>query len=178
MTAPNMMIDIETLATSPNSVILTVGAVKFDPKTTTVPHSDFYHRLNIDEQTALGRRIDDSTITWWSSQNANVQAEAFSDENRIGLQDFARELNRYMVGVDKIWYHGANFDMVIIENLFDQLGVGRNWQFWQLRDSRTLFDVMPSDPRKDFDQRNLHNSLEDSRVQARAVQRVFEYISR
>lgn len=178
MTAPSVMIDIETLATSPNSVILTVGAVKFDPNTTTVPHSDFYHRLDIDEQSALGRHIDDSTVEWWSRQNADVQAEAFAEDNRIGLHDFARELNRYLVGVDKIWYHGANFDMVIIENLFDQLGVGRGWQYWQLRDSRTLFEVMPGDPRKGFDQSSLHNSLEDSRVQARAVQRVFEYVSR
>jgi hypothetical protein len=169
------MVDIETLATSPRAVILTVGCVKFDPYTTTIPHSDFYHRLDIDAQTAMGREINDDTLGWWSQQAKHVQEEAFSDENRTNLTQFAQEFNKYLVGVDKIWYHGANFDMVLIENLFDQLQHGRTWQFYQLRDSRTLFELMPTDPRKDFDQSNLHNSLEDSRVQARAVQRTYAY---
>lgn len=170
------MLDIETLATSPNAVILTVGCVKFDPYTTTVPHSDFYRKIDVDQQTALGRAVDDSTVEWWSNQPKHVQDEAFSSDGRISCEEFVKDLRQYLNGVDKIWYHGANFDMVIIENLFDQLNSGRTWQFWQLRDSRTLFDVMPRDPRKDFDQSNLHNSLEDARVQARAVQRTFAHL--
>ena len=43
------------------------------------------------------------------------------------------------------------------------------WNFWQVRDSRTLFSVLKEDPRKKM-QQNLHNALEDSRWQAKGVQ--------
>ena len=44
------MIDLETLATDPNATILTIGGVKFDPNTNAEPHSEFYHKLDVDEQ--------------------------------------------------------------------------------------------------------------------------------
>ena len=42
------MIDLETLATDPNATILTIGGVKFDPNSDAEPHSEFYHKLDID----------------------------------------------------------------------------------------------------------------------------------
>ena len=56
------MIDLETLGTTADTVILTVGAIKFDPLTDAEPYADMYHRLNVDQQTVLGRTVDDSTI--------------------------------------------------------------------------------------------------------------------
>ena len=44
------MIDIETLATTPEAVILSVGGVKFDPYTNEEPHTFFDAKLDIDEQ--------------------------------------------------------------------------------------------------------------------------------
>ena len=44
------MIDLETLATDPNATILTIGGVKFDPNTNAEPHSEFYYKLDVDEQ--------------------------------------------------------------------------------------------------------------------------------
>ena len=46
------MIDIETLATTPEAVILSVGGVKFNPYTNEEPHSFLDFKLDIDEQTA------------------------------------------------------------------------------------------------------------------------------
>ena len=37
------------------------------------------------------------------------------------------------------------FDIVILENLYEQLGISI-WNFWQIRDSRTVFSLMPQDP--------------------------------
>ena len=60
--ATHAMIDIETLGTMPNSVVLTVGAVKFDPFTQTTPHAPKLWKLDVDEQSDKGRFIDDKTI--------------------------------------------------------------------------------------------------------------------
>ena len=65
------MIDLETLGSTPDSVILSIAAVKFDP------FDDYQDRgitpdqlptlnilVDIDSQT--DRRIDESTVAWWS----------------------------------------------------------------------------------------------------------------
>lgn len=82
------MIDIETLATKPDAVVLTVGGVKFNPYSAEEPHTPFSVRLDIDEQTAKGRVIDPNTIEWWSKQDKAIQDEAFSDENRTPVLTF------------------------------------------------------------------------------------------
>ena len=52
------MIDLETLGVEPDSVIITVGAIKFDPYTDVEPHSGLYLRCDIEEQSEqLGRTI-------------------------------------------------------------------------------------------------------------------------
>ena len=169
------MLDIETMGFRPECVVLTFGAIKFDPYNPGLePHTGFYQRLNVDEQLALGRTVDDSTMEWWSQQAESVREEAFADEDRVSLVEFAKELNKYMVGVDNIWAQGPTFDFVIIENLFRMIDVPVNWQFWQIRDSRTLFQVA-GDPRK-ADRAEAHNALADCYYQAKGVQDVFKQL--
>ena len=169
----DVMLDIETLGFRPECVVLTIGAIKFDPYNPGMePHSGFYQRLNVDEQFALGRTADDSTLEWWTQQEASVREEALGEEGRVDLMEFARSLNKYMVGVDNIWAQGPTFDFVIIENLFRMLDVPVNWQFWQIRDSRTLFKVL-GEPRK-ADRAEAHNALADCYYQAIGVQQVLK----
>ncbi len=56
------MIDLETLSTNPNAVILTVGGVKFDPHTNMKPYNDMYFRVDVDSQTNQGRHVMDDTL--------------------------------------------------------------------------------------------------------------------
>jgi hypothetical protein len=87
---------------------------------------------------------------------------------------FFKDINRYLVGVDKIWCQGPQFDMVILEDLFRQFDHHRNWAYWQVCDCRTIFNMMPIDPRKAI-QQNLHSADEDSYWQAVCVQRTFKH---
>jgi hypothetical protein len=43
------------------------------------------------------------------------------------------------------------------------------WAFWKVRDSRTLFSIMPKDPRKEMNFA-AHDALEDCKAQAQCVQ--------
>ena len=175
----DVMIDIETLSTRPNAVVLSVGAVWFDPENRVEPTRKTHWRLDVDTQTGKGRDIMTETMEWWSKQDPAVAAEAFSDENRVGILDFCKDLNRYVAGSDKIWCQGPQFDMVILENLYRDFEHHWNWQFWQIMDSRTLIHTARllkpgyQDPRKSF-QQNLHNAAEDSYYQALAVQQIIE----
>lgn len=168
------MIDLETLNTDPDSVILSVGACKFDPYTKIQPWAGVLWRLDINDQLAQGRTVSDSTLEWWSRQDAEIREEAFSELARITTQEFMTQLNRYLVGMDKIWCQGPQFDMVILEDLYRRNGVQKNWAYWQICDSRTVFGLMPSDPRKSI-QTQLHNAQADAYYQALALQTAFAH---
>src|SRR6056300_419078 len=136
----HVMVDIETLDTAPTSVILSVGAVRFDPFSDEAPHNKILWRPCINEQISDGRTVSDSTLEFWSKQDAAIRDSTFTNDNRIPLNSFFKQFNKYMVGAEKIWCHGPQFDMVIIEDLFAEHKHHRGWAYWQIMDSRTLFN--------------------------------------
>ena len=170
--ATHAMIDIETLGTLPNSVVLTVGAVKFDPFTNIEPHSPKLWKLDIDEQDQKGRFVDEKTLEWWAKQDEEIRDRSFTDEGRISNTEFMKDLNSWLTGVDTIWAQGPQFDMVILEDLFKSFDHHMNWFYWQVNDCRTLFKMMPVDPRKAI-QENLHDAQADAHWQAVCVQQFY-----
>jgi hypothetical protein len=167
----HIMLDLETLSTRPNAVILTLGAVKFNPFSLGDPGPGLYIRPDVDEQIAQGRDVQDETVNWWMSQAEDVREEALGTDGRISVESMYRQLNRFLVGADSIWAQGPLFDFAILENLYRQYGWPTPWQYWQIRDSRTLFGVH-GDPRVKG-KVGLHNALEDCVSQATAVQQVY-----
>lgn len=167
----DIMLDIETLGTRPGCVILTLGAVKFNPFSMEAPGPGLYVRPDVDEQIAAGREVQEDTMRWWMQQAEDVREEALGEDDRISVEEMYKQLNRFLVGSNNIWCQGPAFDMVIIENLYRQYGWPTPWQFWQIRDSRTLFGVH-GDPRVKG-KVGLHNALEDCVSQATAVQQVY-----
>jgi hypothetical protein len=167
----DIMLDLETLGTRPGCVILTLGAVKFDPYSLKEPGPGIYFRVDVDEQTALGREVQEDTLNWWISQADDIREEALGESERVSLDTLYRDLNRFLVGANNIWAQGPLFDFAILENLYRQMGWPTPWQYWQIRDSRTLFGVH-GDPRVKG-KAGLHNALEDCVSQATAVQQVY-----
>jgi hypothetical protein len=169
------MIDLETLATNYDATVLTIGGVKFNPNEIGKPYQEFYYKFDIDEQTARGRKVDDKTVEWWGTQPQDVQDDALSDHGRTPVLEVLQSLNRWCVGVDSIWCQGPAFDIVILEHMFRQWDHHIPWPFWKIKDSRTLFQIMPSDPRKAIEFK-AHNALEDCRIQALCVQQCIQQL--
>ena len=172
--AIHAMIDLETLHTTPQATVLTVGGVKFNPFDSSEPHSEFYFKLDIDSQ---NRDVSDDTIAWWGRQDPKVQEEAFSSANRVSMETFLDSLPKWMVGVDVLWGHGYGFDITIIEDMLRQCNKSIPWQFWQVMDSRTLFNLCKIDTRKAM-QTDLHNALADAYFQAKGVQMAYKELGR
>ena len=97
------MIDLETLSTNPNAVVLTVGGVKFDPYTNAEPNQGMYFRMDVDSQTAKGREVMQETLDWWSTQPKEISEEALGDKDRISLDESIKTINKWSVGVDVFW---------------------------------------------------------------------------
>jgi hypothetical protein len=168
------MIDLETLGVEPDCVVMTIGAIKFDPFTDAEPHSGLYLRCDVDEQTAIGRTIDDNTLAWWAKQDEAIKEEAFGEHERASMDQVTKAINKFCVGLDVLWCQGPLFDYAILQNLYKQVGKPCPWHYWQIRDSRTLFSMMPQDPRKAI-QESLHNALADCYYQAKCVQQSYKH---
>jgi len=57
--------------------------------------------------------------------------------------------------------------------MYRSLGKPIPYNFWQVRDSRTLFSVCKEDPRKKI-QNDLHNALADAYYQSKAIQMAYK----
>ena len=112
-------------------------------------------------------------ITYRMKNGIMIKEEAFSTEGREHIDVFLDSLPKWMVGVDVLWGHGYGFDITIIEDMLRQRQKPIPWQFWQVRDSRTLFSIAKVDPRKAM-QTDLHNALADAYFQAKGVQMVYK----
>lgn len=167
--AKHLMVDMETMAVSPRAVVLSLGAVHFNPWGN--GHGDkIYFKIDLDDQDKLGREIDPNTLDWWAKQDPKIMDEAFSQDDRIPLSEAMDRFHKFAWGCDCFWSHGATFDLVIIEDILRQLNRPLPWNYWQLRDTRTLFDLgfnpdMPKDSK--------HDALQDAIRQAVGVQNIY-----
>ena len=170
----DIMIDLETLATTPDAAILTIGAIKFDPFGDDIAEATsnkFYVKVDIDSCDHLGLRTCEDTVSWWANQSKEAQDEAFSTDNRIPIEDAMHQLYKFCWGAKRIWSHGAGFDVIICEHIYRKLNKAIPWNFWMVRDTRTLFDIGIDPERPPV---LKHHALEDAWNQAVGVQNVFK----
>ena len=94
-------------------------------------YDELYLKFDLDDQDKLGREIDPNTLDWWAKQDPAVMEEAFSADNRVKLVDAIDQFHKFAWGCDKIWSHGAVFDIIIIEDIYRQLNKPIPWEFWR-----------------------------------------------
>lgn len=165
-------IDLETLDVTPTATILSIGGVKFDPYTVDDPHTKFYCKICVNDQDKLGRTTSEDTIKWWSKQDPKIQEETFDQTNALTVADALADLTKWTAGVDMFWGQGYGFDFTMLENMYRSIKKPIPWNFWQIRDSRTLFGVLRENPRSKM-QVNKHNAYADAFYQAKAIQIAF-----
>ena len=172
--ARHLMVDLETLATSPNATILTIGAVTFDPASNKI-FDKLYYRVDVDSCDRLGMVVDDATIEWWGKQAADVKNEAFAEDNRVPIEEVIEKFHKFAWNCDAFWSHGSIFDLNILDTYYRKLNKAPPWNYWQIRDTRTLFDL-GYDP--EMPKEGIHNALEDANRQAIGVQTIYRKLNR
>lgn len=175
MNLNHVMIDIETLGSDVDSLVLSLGGVRFDPYAENNDNmykmdgiaQPVYYNLNIEEQVAT-RSINKDTVAWWDTMTPQVREAAFDQTNAVEVEDFLRQLSEWCEGASFYWSQGS-FDYVILEDLYKQYNMNPPWHFAEIMDARTISRTMTFDYRKsvDFD---LHNALDDAVVQSLCVQ--------
>lgn len=165
----DIMIDIESLDTTPDCVILTIGAVLFDPRGSGIVDK-IEIRPTIEEQTEkYNRSINPDTIRWWSTQNPAAIEEAMGDEGRIPFADAMAKLYKFCWNHNNVWSNGAGFDIVAMEHAWRQLGQNSPWPYYKVRDTRTIYEVTGVSL-KDGNYTTTHKAVEDAERQAIILQ--------
>ena len=165
------MIDIETLSTSTNAVIVSIGAVPFNFETEEVYRdSEFYTNVSAASCMKSGLDVNASTVVWWMEQPDEVRLPVFGREARPGktLYSALLHLSEWYadVGADTVWARGSDFDIAILRTAYDAVNLDPPWDFWKVRDLRTLEDLAGGaaylPPRTGV----THNALDDAVYQA------------
>ena len=169
----NVMIDIETLSTAANSVIMSIGAVAFDADGL---HEEFYAVVNIDSCVSLGLTVEGKTIAWWLDQG--IEARAIFLETGLPLPSVLKALAGAFVWKDTLlWCNGLAFDLPILDSAYRACGMSVPWAYYNGRDYRTIkneisneaFNLLRVEPRVE------HHALEDAKAQALTLNAIRNY---
>jgi hypothetical protein len=162
------MVDNETLATTADAVILSIGAVKFDLGTGKIDNDGFYRSISIESNLEMKRRISEDTLIWWLKQDAAAQ-QVFH-ESKETLQTALSEFSDWL-GDDShtLWSNGADFDIPMLAHAYTQFGMEVPWKFWNAKCYRTYKNLPGAKDIRVPAAGVKHNALSDAFQQAQTV---------
>lgn len=171
----HLMIDLETLGTSADAVILSVGAVKFDLESDKIDGEGFYGSISVGSNMDAGRRISEDTLLWWLKQPA--AAQAVFHEDKLSLEQALIDLSDWL-GSNKwvVWSKGPGFDIAMLEHAYKQFGMSPPWEFWNARCVRTYMGLPGAKGIQAPNEGVKHNALSDAYGQAKTVQMIHKKI--
>ena len=176
------MIDIETMGVRPNSAVVSIGAVAFEPMNLDTVDSimldnrAFYVVLNLGKQKT--RHFDPGTIYWWLKQSPEAQKAVLGGEEGVAPYGALMSLNGFIrKHSTKIsWCLGATFDHVIVEDLYRDAGLDNPVQYHKQYCMRTLAGVLLVD-RPKIPELVGHNALDDAIKQTIWLQMCFRELN-
>jgi hypothetical protein len=167
----DLMIDLEGLATGPDTCILTIAAQAFDPLGQGIYEKSYYARIDLESQP--DRKIEDGTVEWWATQPTHAREEAFNEQHRVPLDQALDELGRLIWHSTRIWAQGPTYDMNILEHAYKSYNKPLPWKYYMVRDSRTVFSLWPDQPIPP----TSHHALEDCRRQIGMLQSTLKHLN-
>lgn len=168
--AKHVMLDLETFGTKPGSIIRSIGAVVFSPDGGPTG-AEFYANIDHESCVDVGLTSDPATVAWWSKQAEATRAALLKDPEPLSV--VVHRFDVWFSGTDAshVWCQGANFDAPLWEAACRAVGVRTSpWKFWNVRDTRTVYELCEFEPHGMTRLGTYHNALDDARFQALCVQ--------
>jgi hypothetical protein len=156
----HIMVDLETMGVKATSVLLSIGAVKFDE---TGIKEAFYCRFD-QSQAKYSRTVDSSTVNWWLTQPEAARIEAFG--GTTDLAEGLAEFNLWAVGVQFIWGNGSAFDVAMLRNSLAATDVCEDFLPFGDRCYRTIKSIPANKGIKMMRVGMYHKAVDDARSQA------------
>lgn len=167
--ATHIMIDLETLGTRHNAVILSIGAVKFDPGIPADIQDRFHVAVDPSSCQNFGLEIDASTVMWWLHADRDMAREKLLGHLRFdlptALEGFALWFGQESMPV---WGNGATFDNMILRSAYEATHIPCPWKYWHDRCFRTVKNMVPAIAQLHLGV--LHDAANDAASQALHLQ--------
>ena len=155
----NIMVDLETLGTRQDAIVLEISAVEFNCHTGEIGEV-FDAKLDINEQVQYRRSLNCETLQWWFKQDEEARKNIFDEDVDIIRFNIPWELAEFSNFVErcnnkcnsdsdrrvvKLWGNGSLFDLGILQNMYETClpNMKLPWKFWAVNDVRTIVDLNP-----------------------------------
>ena len=170
----HVMVDLETMGTSPNSAIISIGAVAFNLMLGINPLSiqhNFYAQISLQSCIDAGLVMDPSTVLWWLQQSDAARGAFKDNAKALPLPEVLKLFTEWfnaIPGTQKekfLWGNGSDFDNVILANAYRACKMEIPWRYSNNRCFRTLREDNPEIEKPD-NIGTAHNALDDARFQA------------
>ena len=163
------MIDIETLATTVDSVILSIGAVNID---------NFYDSFYVEVETEVGqegRRTEKSALDFWEKH------KEIMPKGKHLLYDSVRAFRFWYLArpgrrFDEVWCQGTDFDIAILKHVFDSFDLLTPWKYSAVRDLRTIRKFLQLTVPESIKNECAHNALADAKFQANVLKEILKVV--
>lgn len=142
-------LDLETLSTHKNAVILSIGACTVSLN----GDAERTFTVNLDAQAQIdkGLHVSADTLKWWMRQDAQAQRDAFHGEDVHPV--IAIEMLRGWLkaeGTPPVYTKGPHFDGALLDSLAESFGVEAPISHRKHRDIRTIEEAFESHLKNDL----------------------------
>jgi DNA polymerase III epsilon subunit-like protein len=157
----NLMVDLETMGTKSFSAITSIGALEFDMATGETGR-EFLVNVDLKSSVDHGLKIDPATVIWWLGQDKKAQNDMLKKDNQLSLPQALINFTDFInTNSYKVWGNSASFDLGLLGNAYDAVGISRPWQFYNEMCVRTLCNFYPEIKKNEPFKGTAHNALQD-----------------
>lgn len=144
------MIDASTLGSISTSAISSICLIRFNPYTGKV-FENLILNMDISLGLHLGAEVSSDSILWWMDQSDSARKNFINSQMdsmdpidaTILIKDWINSIEEEIDEELIMWSNGAGFDIPILANYFNLLGVETPWSPNNVRDVRTVVNLAP-----------------------------------
>ena len=167
----HIMIDLETMGTSPTAPIISIGATAFDAEGI---KDRFYLVVDLKSAVDAGAVMEPSTVIWWMEQSDEARAALTGEGVKIerALSEFRTfvDVLSHRHGLSGVWGNGAGFDNILLAEAYRRLKLAVPWPFWTDKCYRTVKGLYAEVEIKRVG--THHNALSDAETQTEHLIRI------
>lgn len=169
----HVMIDLETLGTSSDSVFLSVAAVQFND---TDVGEVFYRTVSMESALKAGRKINPQTLEWWLDQKPEVMKLMFS--NPVSLDDLLIDFKKFILSNESVclWGNSASFDVGKLTHAYENSIYPKPWSHRNEKCYRTIKSIFHLPPSLEPELvGEAHNPVDDCVYQIKKLQAICRF---
>lgn len=172
-TVTDIILDLETLGTTPGCGIIAIGAVSLD-----LQHR-FYEKIRPASNKSYRLITDSGTLKWWDRQSPAARDESFSGTKNLDV--VLKEFSTWFLSLSpiptdiRVWGNGADFDVPILRVAYKETNLTWPIGVFSGRCYRTMRESFPHIKKGKFIGEK-HTAIADARHQAEHLNELLSFV--